>query len=296
MTNNIGIIVGRFQVNKLHPGHLDLINSVTANHQRVAIFLGTTEAMSTKNNPLDFLTRKLMIQEHFPEVAILAIPDTSDDGEWSKELDKRIKEVFPVGKPLLYGSRDSFVKYYSGQFMTKELPPHQSISGTEQRKKISNEILSSADFRAGVIFGLANQYDKVHPTIDVAIFYKQEGKNELLLGRKNKESLFRFIGGFVDPLQDTCLEDAAIREAKEETGLDIQKVHYVCSAKVDDWRYRKEQDKIITTLFKAEITQKTGKAQDDIAEIGWFNFDELTEQDLVAEHRILFQKLKLSTL
>ena len=291
MTHNIGIIVGRFQVAQLHPGHLDLIKNVTENHQRVAIFLGTTSAMSTKNNPLDFLTRKRMIQEHFPEVAILSIPDTSNDEEWSKELDQRIKEVFPVGKPLLYGSRDSFINYYSGHFLTKALPPHQSISGTEHRQKTSNEIHASADFRAGVIFGLANQYDKVHPTVDVAIFHKQENKTELLLGRKSKENLFRFIGGFVDPLEDESLEDAAIREAKEETGLDLQNASYVCSMKVDDWRYRKEHDKIITTLFKTEVSSKTGKAQDDIEELKWFNFAELTENDLVTEHRKLFKKL-----
>lgn len=292
MNKNIGIIVGRFQVAKLHKGHQDLISSVIAKHQRVAIFLGVTEAMSTKNNPLDFLTRKIMIQEQFPEVAVLAVPDTARDDFWSKELDQRIREVFPVGEPLLYGGRDSFIAYYSGQFSTQELPTHQSTSGTEQRKKLSNEIRSSADFRAGVIFGLANQYDKVHPTVDVAILHKNtKNKIEILLGRKSKENRFRFVGGFVDPKEDTCLEDAAIREAKEETGLDIRSAEYVCSMKVDDWRYRKEKDKIITTLFKTEVDSKEGKAQDDIAELQWFDLSELKIEQLVEEHQDLFKKL-----
>lgn len=289
--NNIGIIVGRFQVANLHLGHLKLIKSVMEAHQRVAIFLGTTEAMSTKNNPLDFLTRKLMIQEHFPEIAILSVPDTSQDEEWSRELDQRIKEVFPIGNPILYGGRDSFIQYYTGKYDTKALPPHQSISGTEHRQQISNEVRSSADFRAGIIFGLANQYNKVHPTVDMAIFYKKEGKTEILLGRKAKENLFRFVGGFVDPLEDESLEKAALREAKEETGLDLKSAEYVCSMKINDWRYRKEHDKIITTLFKTEVQAKTGKPQDDIAELKWFDIADLSEEDIIFEHKALFTKL-----
>ena len=156
---NIGILVGRFQVAKLHRGHLDLIKSVCEKHKRVAIFLGVTKAMSTKKNPLDFTTRKLMIQEKFPEINVLAVPDMASDRAWSRELDNRIQEVFPVGNPLLYGGRDSFVQSYTGQYPTKELVGNEHFSGTEQRQRLGNEVKASADFRAGVIysFGKRNQ-------------------------------------------------------------------------------------------------------------------------------------------
>ena len=296
---NIGIIVGRFQVANLHPGQLALIEEVTTQHQRVAIFLGVTEAMSTKNNPLDFLTRKLMIQERFPEIAVLAIPDMASDAVWSNELDKRIREVFPMGNPLLYGSRDSFIPSYKGSFECKELKSKSKFSGTEQRLQLSNEVRASADFRAGVIFGLANQYDKVNPTIDVAIVNTpvntantNSTNRQLLLGRKSRESKFRFIGGFVDP-QDHSLEETVAREAKEETGLIVQNIQYIASIRVDDWRYRKEKDKIITTFFMAETLEKTPKAQDDIADVKWFDLQTIQNEDVVEEHWALLEKLKM---
>lgn len=292
---NIGIIVGRFQVAKLHPGQLALIEEVTTQHQRVAIFLGVTQAMSTKNNPLDFLTRKLMIQERFPEIAVLAIPDMASDAVWSKELDTRIREVFPVGNPLLYGSRDSFIPSYKGNFECKELKSKSKFSGTEQRLQLSNEVRASADFRAGVIFGLANQYDKVNPTIDVAIVNidnNDSTHNKVLLGRKSRESKFRFIGGFVDP-QDNSLEETVVREAKEETGLTVQNIKYIASVRIDDWRYRKEKDKIITAFFMAETLEQNPKAQDDIADVKWFDLQTIQNEDLVEEHWALLEKLKL---
>jgi len=285
---NIGILVGRFQVAKLHRGHLDLIKSVCEKHKRVAIFLGVTKAMSTKKNPLDFTTRKLMIQEKFPEINVLAVPDMASDRAWSRELDNRIQEVFPVGNPLLYGGRDSFVQSYTGQYPTKELVGNEHFSGTEQRQRLGNEVKASADFRAGVIFGLANQYSRVNPTVDIAIFCG----DELLLARKPKEQKWRFVGGFVDPELDSNFEDAAIREAAEETGIVVEKVRYVGTHKVDDWRFRKESDKIITTLFKGEVKKKEGSPNDDIEEVKWLKFDKITNEDLVEEHQPLMALLR----
>jgi len=285
---NIGILVGRFQVAKLHRGHLDLIKSVCEKHKRVAIFLGVTKAMSTKKNPLDFTTRKLMIQEKFPEINVLAVPDMASDRAWSRELDNRIQEVFPVGNPLLYGGRDSFVQSYTGQYPTKELVGNEHFSGTEQRQRLGNEVKASADFRAGVIFGLANQYSRVNPTVDIAIFCG----DELLLARKPKEQKWRFVGGFVDPELDSSFEDAAIREAAEETGIVVEKVRYVGTHKVDDWRFRKESDKIITTLFKGEVKKKEGSPNDDIEEVKWLKFDKITNEDLVEEHQPLMAMLR----
>jgi bifunctional NMN adenylyltransferase/nudix hydrolase len=112
--------------------------------------------------------------------------------------------------------------------------------------------------------------------------------NELLLGRKANEDLFRFIGGFTDPTDD-CYEDAAKREASEETGLEIGQPRYIGSKKIDDWRYRNEADKIITHLFVADYVFGNPKAQDDIAELRWFDVDKITPAMVVAPHKVLLE-------
>ena len=169
----IGALVGRFQVHELHEAHHYLIDQVVKNHKKVILFLGVPKVVGTKKNPLDFESRKKMIQHHYPEIVILALPDFGDDKRWSHELDKRIKEVYPIGDVLMYGGRDSFIPYYKnggGQFDCQELDEYGTfVSGTEVRKMVSEEVKDSADFRAGVIYQSYNQYPKVHPCVDVAI-------------------------------------------------------------------------------------------------------------------------------
>ena len=43
----VGVIIGRFQVNKLHPGHRSLINYALDNHKKVIILLGVSRIQNT---------------------------------------------------------------------------------------------------------------------------------------------------------------------------------------------------------------------------------------------------------
>ena len=155
---NIGVVVGRFQVHELHEAHKHLIDQVVSSHRKSIIFLGVPKVVGTKKNPLDFDTRKRMIQSPYPDVLILSLPDKPNDYDWVNELDSRIREIYPLGEVLLYGGRDSFIPFYKnggGHFDTKELEQHTFVSGTEVRKLISETVKNSSDFRAGVIY---NQY------------------------------------------------------------------------------------------------------------------------------------------
>lgn len=287
----IGTLVGRFQVHELHEAHHYLIKQVVDNHKKVILFLGVSKVVGTKKNPLDFDTRKKMIQHHYPDIVILALPDFGDDRRWSHELDKRIKEVYPIGDVLLYGGRDSFIPYYKsggGQFDCKELEQYTFVSGTEVRKMVSSEVKDSQDFRAGMIYQSYNQYPKVHPCVDIAILNEEEDK--VLLAKRPFEDGWRFIGGFSKPT-DTSYEHTARRKVSEDAGrnLSVNTPRYVGSVQIPDWRYQSEEDKILSILF---ITKKEfGRIEpsDDVSELKFFNIDELTEETFVKEHRLLLE-------
>ena len=253
---DVGVIVGRFQVPELHEAHLEVIQSVIERHSKVIIFLGLSPCKTTYNNPLDFEARKQLILQKFPDVNVLYIKDESSDEVWSRKLDSQIYDLIGANQTaILYGSRDSFIQYYSGKFKTVELEATRIVSGTELRKEASNKVKASPDFRAGVIWAVNNQFPSCYPTVDVAII--DPSTFRVLLGRKPSEKLYRFIGGFASP-QSNSYEDDAKREAQEETGLGVDNLVYVGSCLIDDWRYRKEIHKI-KTMFFAAVSGKAGE-------------------------------------
>ena len=290
---SIGALVGRFQVHELHEAHQYVINQVVDNHKKVILFLGVPKVVGTKNNPLDFDTRKKMIQKHYPNIVILALPDFGDDKRWSHELDKRIKEVYQIGDVLLYGGRDSFIPYYKkggGQFDCKELEQHTFVSGTEVRKMVSEEVKDSADFRAGVIYQSYNQYPKVHPCVDIAILDEKEER--VLMAKRPYEDGWRFIGGFSKPT-DSSYEYTASRKISEDAGgnLEITNLSYIGSVTIPDWRYQSEQDKIISVLFKTKKGWGRIEPSDDVSELRWFEITDLEKLNTVKEHKVLMTML-----
>lgn len=291
----IGVIVGRFQVDELHAGHRNLIDSVLENHDKVIIFLGVSPAINSKNNPLEFKPREQMLQEAYPGITILPIKDVHNDEEWSKTLDGKIREAFAVGAVTLYGSRDGFIPHYKGQFPAIELRERFVISGSEIRKNISNKVAANKFFRQGLIAAAYGRYPVSFTTVDAAIL---DGKGNVLLARKklDPKGKWRFIGGFVDINLDESLEEAVKREVMEETGsLGVGEPEYIASARIDDWRYRGEQDGVITTFFAIPYVFGKPKASDDIDELEWFNIDQLMKNEgfvIVEEHKVLYEKLK----
>ena len=318
-TGDVGVIVGRFQVHRLHEAHVALIRSVLDSHRQLIVVLGLSRARVTTSNPLDFESRKRMILDTFKDdadrISVFYVNDESSDYVWSNRLDGLIEGgTSPAQKIVLYGGRDSFVNRYNGVYKTEILEPQVFASGTELRKGISREVRGTEDFRAGVIWATANGYPRVYPTVDIAVYrgnkqtccehgsdYHYDDpiascyaagckcKNlvlsplEWLVVRKSGESGWRFPGGFAQP-SDGAWEQSARRELMEETGVEASTFRYAGSLRVDDWRYRNEDDKIVTTLFVAEHMFGGPKPSDDVAEARWAAEANLDAQSIVAEH------------
>lgn len=109
------------------------------------------------------------------------------------------------------------------------------------------------------------------PTVDIIIEMEtQDGRQGIvLIKRKNPPFGWALPGGFVD--YGESLEDAAVREAKEETSLDIRlgcQMHTYSDPKRDPRKHT------ISTVF---IAQAEGKpiARDDARDIKVVSTDEL---------------------
>lgn len=295
-TSDVGVIVGRFQVHRLHDAHHTLIQSIYDTHRHTVIVLGLSQARVSTRNPLDYEARKQLLLAAFPTATIFYLKDEPTDEGWSAKLDALIADyASPAQAVCLYGGRDSFIARYKGRYRVEILEPATYVSGTELRKSIARSVRASEDFRAGVIWASANGHPKVFPTVDVGIWRQDQvdprepsPKRKWLFVRKPTESLWRFCGGFIAPT-DASLEVAARREVAEETGLEIGELRYCWSGLIDDWRYRDEADKIMTTLFTACHTFGALRPADDVVAAGWF--DDMSAALLVPEHRPLFDAI-----
>jgi ADP-ribose pyrophosphatase YjhB (NUDIX family) len=123
-------------------------------------------------------------------------------------------------------------------------------------------------------------YQNPIPTVDIII--EIESMGVVLIKRKNPPYGWAIPGGFVD--YGESLEEAATREAKEETNLDVKliKQFHTYSDPKRDPRHHS-----ISTVY---IAKGKGilKAKDDAIEIGIFNETNLPE-DIAFDHRSILK-------
>lgn len=292
---DVGVIVGRFQTTELHQGHLYLMMETARRHKQVLILLGSARVQNSRRNPLDYETRKLMISHLFPQFKVQPLWDMPSDRDWSVQIDKLIGKVFPRRWATLYGSRDSCLRHYSGQMKTKNIAPISDASATALRNAIRPK--SSRNFREGVIHSANVALPTSFQAVDIVIVNKQVSAPKILLGRKTTDpkGQWRFPGGFVDP-KDGSLEAAAYREALEEVGpLEMGgsiSLEYLGSLRVQDWRYKQEDSKIMTAVFRADYMWGHEKAGDDLQKVQWFRLKKLRAGHLVPNHRAILALVK----
>ena len=129
------------------------------------------------------------------------------------------------------------------------------------------------------------QYRNPVPTVDVII--ELDGSGIVLIRRKNPPYGWALPGGFVD--YGESLEEAAVREAKEETSLDVtllDQFHTYSDPKRDPRQHT------ITTVYMARA-RGTPKAADDAAAIGIFRKDDLPEE-MAFDHREILRDYFIS--
>ncbi len=119
-------------------------------------------------------------------------------------------------------------------------------------------------------------YQNPIPTVDIIIEIGSKGV--ILIKRKNPPFGWAIPGGFVD--YGESLEKAAIREAKEETNLDVKLIRqfHTYSDPERDPRHHS-----ISTVYIAKGKGKP-KAKDDALEIGIFNESNLPDE-IAFDHR-----------
>jgi cytidyltransferase-like protein len=133
----LGVIIGRFQVPWLHPGHLHLIATAIRECDHVLILLGSSHKIDDRN-PYNVPERVRMIRRIFPQVMIETLWDIEgNDQSWSDSLDAWAsikRNQISCTESILYHSRDSFKDFYKGNNKLREVEEVPGYSGTKLRE------------------------------------------------------------------------------------------------------------------------------------------------------------------
>ena len=128
------------------------------------------------------------------------------------------------------------------------------------------------------------------PSITTDIFIFDEDFNFILIQRKNEpyKDYWALPGGYVE--YGESVENAAIREAKEETSIDVELKELVGVYSEPD---RDPRGHSITVVYTAKGNMDNRKANDDACDIRIYSAEKLDEIKLAFDHnRIIEDCLK----
>lgn len=130
------------------------------------------------------------------------------------------------------------------------------------------------------------QYKNPKPTIDVVI---TDGKRVILVkrGRDPFKGSWVFPGGFVD--YGETVEDATVREAKEETGVEIELETILGVYSAPD---RDPRSHHVNVVFIGRVISGEPVGGDDADEAKWFDISSIVPEDLAFDHGLILTDLK----
>ena len=125
-----------------------------------------------------------------------------------------------------------------------------------------------------------------NPSLTCDIFIYDDDLNFILIKRMNDpfKDCWALPGGFVE--YGESVEDAAIREAKEETNIDVELEELVNVYSAPD---RDPRRHTVTVAYTARGDLKTRKADSDAKDIDVFQVEKLDSINIAFDHAIIIK-------
>ncbi len=276
------LFIGRFQ--PPHKGHINFIEKISKNFDEVIIGIGSSNKAYTFDNPFTVKEREEMFNESLKikNYVIVPIPDIHNYREWVKHVEKLVPRFDVV---------------FSGNKIVKNLFENAGYKVVEIKKKekfsattIREAMLAGRPWKKYVCSGVAKIIEKIggverikrlyysSPSIAVDVIIEMDG-GLVLIERKNYPYGWAIPGGLVN--YGEKVEEAAIREIKEETNLKIKslKLFGVYSDPKRDPRRH-----VISLVYITKVDRGKIKAGDDAKNVKIFKFEEIPNK-LAFDHR-----------
>lgn len=306
------VLIGRFQ--PFHNGHLELVRNALKIAKELIIVLGSSGSTLTPKNPFTNSERKRMVENSVTEdelrrIAFVYVQDhLYDDRAWVSGVRQAVEQYTTDHDDIvLVGHNKDATSGYLAHFPDWApvlLPIHcDGIAATHIRKAIfegddtfieknapeGTRRFLTAFYQSERYAALKVEYDALeaykeswagspYPPIFVTVDSVISFADYVLLVKRGQapgKGLWAIPGGFVN--QDETLQQASLRELKEETSLALGLAHLqLKSHSVFDHPQRSLRGRTITHAFHYEADSiGTIAAGDDAAEAKWFPIHKL---------------------
>ena len=326
------MLIGRFQ--PLHNAHLEIIKRCTALTDQLVIIAGSAKQPRTYKNPFTFDERRMMILAASAGLSMRVYVEPNidtiyNDQAWAvrvqgihskyqclgtktaiighkKDDSSFYLDMFPQWdyinveeiEPLsAVDIRDLYFKKDVNMRFVQGVVPETTFNFLEQFKETPEyaQIIREREFVANYKKQYASlPYPPIFSTADAVVI--QSG--HVLMIRRRAEpgkGLWALPGGYVNANTDRSVEDAAIRELREETGIKVPAPVLrgnIKRSKVFDAIDRSPRGRIITHAFHIELPDgelPKVKGQDDADKARWVPIAEVKSEECFEDHYEILQ-------
>ena len=326
------VLIGRFQ--PFHNAHLEIVKRATALCDKLVIVTGSANQPRTYKNPFTSFERERMIKAATAglsmQIAVESNPDTIyNDQAWAVRVQGLVaKHTKPGEKIAVIGHKKDESSFYLDMFPqwgyenVEEIEPLSAVNIRDLYFKQS----VNYNFLKGVIpqstydflldFAHTDEYRQIIKEREFVETYKKQyaslpyppifstadavviQSGHVLMIRRRAEpgkGLWALPGGYVNANTDKSVEDAAIRELREETMIKVPAPVLrgsIVRSKVFDAIDRSPRGRIITHAFHIQLPDgelPKVKGSDDAEKARWVPIAEVRSEECFEDHWEILQ-------
>jgi bifunctional NMN adenylyltransferase/nudix hydrolase len=327
------VLIGRFQ--PLHNAHLEIIKRATALTDQLVIITGSAAQPRTYKNPFTSFERERMIKAAAGSLALNIYVEPNIDTiyndqawavrvqgiiskyrvlggagvgiighkkdessfyldmfpQWQYENVEKIEPLSAVNIRDLYFRRDVNMKFIQGVVPATTFDFLMKFKETIEYEQIIKEREFVENYKKQYA---SLPYPPIFSTADAVVI--QSG--HVLMIRRRAEpgkGLWALPGGYVNANTDKSVEDAAIRELREETGIKVPAPVLrgsIVRSRVFDAIDRSPRGRIITHAFHIQLPDgdlPKVKGSDDADKARWVPIAEVRSEECFEDHYEIIQ-------
>ena len=326
------VLIGRFQ--PFHAAHIEIIKRATALCDQLIVIVGSSNQPRTYKNPFTFEERKAMIKNatHGLAMSIYVEPNTDtmyNDSAWAVRVQGIVKKYATSNCRIgVIGHKKDSSSFYLDMFPqwgyenVDEIEPLSAVNIRDlyfkrgANMEFIRGVVPATTFRFLSEFWKTDAYQQIirerefitehnkqyaslkyPPIFSTADAIVICSGHVLMIKRRAEpgKGLWALPGGYVNANTDKSVEDAAIRELREETQIKVPAPVLrgsIVRSKVFDAIDRSPRGRIITHAFYIQLPDgelPKVKGSDDAEKARWVPIAEVRSEECFEDHYEIIQ-------